>query len=70
MRTKAERKSPPERKGARPVVQETHVDPHAVPATLDNEEAVALPPPIVPAVSQESTADTPANLEEAMAQLP
>ncbi len=70
MRTKANRKSPPQIIGARPVIQKTNVDPPAVPATLDSEEIVVLPPPIVPAVGQESTAVTPANLEEATAQLP
>ena len=34
MRTKAKHKSPPERKGACPVIQETNVDPPAIPATL------------------------------------
>jgi hypothetical protein len=41
--TKAKCKSPPERKGACPVIQQTNVDPSVVPATLGSEEVVALP---------------------------
>ena len=67
--TKAKHKSLPERKGARRIMQETNVDPPAVPTTLDSKEVLVLLPPIVPTVDQESMADTPANLEEATAQL-
>jgi hypothetical protein len=69
-RTKAKRKSLSERKGACPVIKQTNADPPVVPATLDSKEVVALPPPIVPTVGQESTADTPANIEDATVQLP
>ena len=47
------------------------MDPPAiVPAILDREEVVALPPLNVPADSQEATAEIPANRQEAMAQPP
>ena len=70
MHTKAKRTTPPERKGACPVIQQTNVDPSVVPATLGSEEVVALLPPAVPTVGQESMADFPANIEDATAQLP
>jgi hypothetical protein len=56
-RTKAKRKSPPELLCARPVIQETNVDPPAILlAILDREEDLVLLLPIVPADSQEATA--------------
>ncbi len=66
-RTKDKRKTPPELLGARPVTQQTNVDPSVVPAALGSEEVVALPPPAVPTVGQESTAVFPANIEDAAA---
>ncbi len=46
------------------------MDPSVVPVALGSEEVVALPQPAVPTVDQESTADFPANIENATAQLP
>ena len=46
------------------------MDPSVVPATLGSEEVVALPPPVVPTVGKESTANFPANIEDATVQLP
>jgi hypothetical protein len=46
------------------------MDPSVVSATQGSEEVMALPPPAVPTVGQESTADFPANIEDATAQLP
>ncbi len=47
------------------------MDPPAVlPATLDREEVMALPPPIVPTDHQEATAKPPANRKETTAQPP
>ena len=69
-RTKAKHKTPPELLGTRPVIQQTNVDLSDVPAALGSEEVVALPPPAIPTVGQESTADFPANIEDATAQLP
>ena len=68
--TEAKRKSPPERKGAQLVIQQTNVDPLVILATLDSKEVVVLLPPTVPTVGQESTADTPANIEDKTTQLP
>ena len=70
MRTKAKRKTLPELLDTRPVIQQTNVDPSVIPATLGSEEVVALLPPAVPTVGQESTADFPANIEDVTAQLP
>jgi hypothetical protein len=69
-RTNAKRKSPPEIRGPRRVIQQTKLDSSVVPATLGSEEVVALPLPAIPTVGQESAADTPANIEDAMVQLP
>jgi hypothetical protein len=67
MRTKAKRKSPPERRGTHLVIQQTNVDPSVLSATLGSEEVMALPLPAIPTVGQESTVDTPANIEDATA---
>jgi hypothetical protein len=69
-RTKANCKTLPELLDAFPVIQQTNVDPSVVPAALSSEEVVEPPPPAVPTVGQETTADFPANIEDATAQLP
>ena len=69
-RTKAKHKTLPELLDACPVIQRTNVDPYVVPATLGSEEVMALTPPAVCTVGQESAADFPAKIEDATAQLP
>jgi hypothetical protein len=68
--TQDKHKTPPELLDARPAIQQTNVDLSVVPAAaLGSEEVVALPPPAVPTVGQEST-DFPANIKNAKAQPP
>jgi hypothetical protein len=68
-RTKDKRKTPPELLDAPPAIQQTNVDLSVASAALGSEEVVALPPPAVPTVRQEST-DYSANIENAKAQPP
>ena len=63
--TKDKRKTPPELLDACPAIHQTNVDLSVVPAAAQgSEEVVALPPPAVPTVNQES-ADFPANIKNA-----